>query len=98
MDTRPEARQPVKVTIYNQTYSLVSQGEPADIIAVAREVDQLMHSIGEKIGSSDPSRVAVLACMHLADRLRALEDMKQKLNHRAEEFATMLEQVLEEAS
>jgi cell division protein ZapA len=90
-----DARQPIKVTIFNQTYALRSQGDPAELIQVAREVDELMHSIAEKAGSSDPSRVAVLACLHMADRLRALQAMKDQVSHRAEQFSALLEQVLE---
>ena len=96
MDSKSDSRQPVKVTIYNQTYSLVAQGDPVEVIQVAREVDNLLHSIAEKTGSSDASRVAVLACLHLADRLRALEEFKTKVDHRAEELSISLERVLEE--
>jgi cell division protein ZapA len=96
MDSKPDSRQPVKVTIYNQTYTLVSQGDPSEIIQVARDVDQVLHTIAEKTGSADPSRVAVLACLHLADRLRALEKFKDSVDHRAEELSVSLERVLEE--
>jgi cell division protein ZapA len=96
MDSKPDSRQPVKVTIYNQTYTLVSQGDPSEMIQVAREVDQVLHTIAEKTGSVDPSRVAVLACLHLADRLRALEKFKDSVDHRAEELSVSLERVLEE--
>ena len=93
-DAKADARQPVKVTIFHQNYTLVSQGDPSEMIQVAREVDELMHSIAERAGSSDASRVAVLACLHLADRMRALEALKDQVNHRAEEFSVLLEKVL----
>ncbi len=53
-----------------------------------------MHSIAEKSGSTDPSRVAVLACMHLADRLRRLESINNNVTNRAEHFSALLERVL----
>lgn len=95
MDPKSDSRQPIKVTIYNQIYTLVSQGDPSEMIQVAREVDQVLHTIAEKTGSSDPSRVAVLACLHLADRLRALEAFKDRVDHRAEELSISLERILE---
>ena len=95
MDSRPDTRKPIKVTIFNQTYTLSAQGDPAEVIGVAREVDDLMHSIAERSGSSDASRVAVLACLHMADRMRALEAITDQVNHRAIEFSELLEQVLQ---
>lgn len=95
MDSKPDIRKPIKVTIFNQTYTLTSQGDPSEVLAVAREVDDLMHSIAERAGSSDGSRVAVLACLHMADRMRALEAITSQVNHRAVEFSELLEQVLQ---
>jgi len=94
MDSKPDARQPVKLTIFNQSYTLTSQGDPSELIQVAHEVDSLMHSIAERVGSNDASRVAVLACLHMADRMRSLEAMKDSVNQRAEVFSSLLEQVL----
>jgi cell division protein ZapA len=94
-DAKADSRLPVRVTIFHQNYTLVSQGDPSEMIQVAREVDELMHTIAERAGSGDASRVAVLACLHLADRMRVLEALKVQLNHRAEEFSMLLEKVLE---
>jgi cell division protein ZapA len=87
-------REPIKVTIFNHPYTLISQGDSSELVQVAHEVDDLMHSIAEKSGSADPSRVAVLACLHLADRLRRLETINNDVTHRAEHFSALLEQVL----
>lgn len=89
-------RQPVKVTIFNQTFTLVSQGDPGELLGVAREVDQLMHTIAEKAGSSDVNRVAILTCLHLADRLRTVESLETRLNNKAAQFSALLEQVLQD--
>jgi len=89
-------RQPVKVTIFNQTFTLISQGDPGELLGVAREVDQLMHTIAEKAGSADVNRVAILTCLHLADRLRSVESLESKLTDRAAHFSALLEQVLQE--
>ncbi len=95
MDPKPDSRKPVKVTIFNQTYTLAAQSDPDEVLGVAREVDDLMHSIAERSGSSDASRVAVLACLHMADRLRVLEAMTDEVNHRAVVFSELLEKALQ---
>ena len=76
-------RTQVKVTIYNQPYTMVTEGEPGEVEEVATAVDGLMRSIAARAGSADTARIAVLACMHLADQLRNTErDLKalQQLN------------------
>ncbi len=95
MDSKPDSRQPVKVTIFHQSYTVTSQGDPLELIQVAREVDELMHSIADRAGSNDSTRIAVLACLHLADRMRELEARQHEVNHRAESFAVLLEQALQ---
>jgi len=94
MDLKPDSRQLVKVTIFHQNYTLTSNGDPSEILGVAHEVDTLMHSIAEKIGSGDASRVAVLACLHLADRLRDMQAITERVNHKAERFSALLEEAL----
>ena len=57
-----------------------------------------MLSIASKSPNADSTRIAVLACMHLADRLRTIErDMNQVRQHadrKSEELAGVLEQLL----
>lgn len=63
----------VRVTILQQPYTLRSSGEPGETEALAHYVDDLMSQIAARGGGSDTSRVAVLAALHLADRVRGLE-------------------------
>jgi cell division protein ZapA len=63
----------VRVTILQQPYTLRSSGEPGETEALAHYVDDLMNQIAARGGGSETSRVAVLAALHLADRLRNLE-------------------------
>ncbi len=95
----PAGKQPVRVTILNQPYSLLAQGDPRDVEEVARSVDELMTSISGKAKTADSTRIAVLACLHLADRLRSLERdltaLKERVDYKSEEFAVMLEQAME---
>lgn len=66
-------RKSVRVTIYNQPYTLAASGEPGEIEALAHMVDELMTGIARQSGNADSHRVAVLTCLHLADRLRGTE-------------------------
>lgn len=95
---RPEA-QLVRVTIFGQTYALRSRSDPTEVEALAREVDTLMDSIASKTGQTDAARVAVLACLHLADRLRTLESeltaLKERVEKKSREFSTLLEHLME---
>jgi len=97
MDT--SGKSTVRVTILGQSYTLRAQGDPAEVERLAQSVDELMHSIALKSPNSDSSRVAVLACLHLADRLSSLERdlgaLKQRVDRKSEEFAGLLDQALE---
>jgi cell division protein ZapA len=87
----------VRVTIFNQTYTLRSQGDPREVEQVAQYVDELMSSIASHTGSSDSTRAAVLACMHLADQLRTaqsdLASLRQSVDRRASRLSSLLAQV-----
>ena len=94
----PEKR-PVRVTILSQSYTLLTAGDPREVEELARYLDELMLSIAAKSPSADSTRIAVLACMHLADRLHDLEKelnrLKERVERKSEEFAGLLEQALE---
>ena len=53
--------------------SASAAGDPREVEEVAASVDNLMLSIAAKAPNADSTRIAVLACLHLADRLRSLE-------------------------
>jgi len=98
METAP-ARKTVRVTIYNQPYTLVATDEPGEIEGLAHSVDELMTGIAQRAGNVDANRVAVLACLHLADRLRSIEGelsgLKERVNHKAREFSILLDKAIE---
>jgi cell division protein ZapA (FtsZ GTPase activity inhibitor) len=82
VDTQGTEKRVVRVTIFQQPYSLRASGDPAETEAIARGVDDLMNQIADRSGSNDPGRVAVLAALHLADKVRALEARAQALEDR----------------
>jgi cell division protein ZapA len=89
----------VRVTIYGQAYTLRVAEDPREVEELAGAVDRLMASLAVKSGTADPARVAVLACLHLADRMRALERdlaaLKQRVEQKTEQFSLLLDQALE---
>jgi cell division protein ZapA len=91
------SRQPVRVQIFNQSYSLLVDGDPREVQEVAQQVDELMASISNRTSSGDSTRVAVLACLHLADKLRAAEKQLQLFEDKSGRIATLLEEALEQA-
>jgi cell division protein ZapA len=98
MDSGNSAKQPVRVTILSRPYTLLAAGDPREVEEVAASVNDLMLSIAAKAPNADSTRIAVLACLHLADKLRALERdrnlLQERVDRKSEEFAGILEQLL----
>jgi cell division protein ZapA len=93
-------KKPVRVTIFHQPYTLRASGDPAEIEGLARSVDDLMAAIAAKTGEGDGVRVAVLACLHLADRLQDLEHrlaaLEQRVDRKSRELSALLDAALEQ--
>jgi len=94
-----EDRRTVRVTIYNQPYTLTATGEAGEVEALAHSVDELMSNIAARSSKLDSQRLAVLACLHLADRLREAErelaSVKARVDHKARQLSMLLEQTAE---
>lgn len=95
-------RKTVRVTIYNQPYTLAVSGEPGEIEALAHTIDELMMSIGQRAGNVDSTKVAVLACLQLADQLRGLQqeverlrELQSRVDAKSREFSLLLDGALE---
>jgi cell division protein ZapA len=95
MDTSDAGKQVVRVTIFNQIYSLSTSGDPQETIALAQEIDELMSSIARRAGNLDSARTAVLACLHLADKLkmaeRQLGELRHSVDDKSRDFALLLD-------
>jgi cell division protein ZapA len=91
-------KQTVRVTILSRPYTLRVAGDPHEVEAVAASVNELMLSIAGRSPDSDSTRIAVLACLHLADKLRALEleyqQLKQQAGSRSEAFEGLVERLV----
>jgi cell division protein ZapA len=94
MDPASE-RKTVRVTIYNQPYTLAISGDPADVESLAHSVDELMLEIAQSAGNVDAAQVGVLACLHLADRLRNMErdftELKNRVGEKSRQFSIVLD-------
>jgi cell division protein ZapA len=88
-------RQPIRVHIFNQSYTrLADEDDPGAVEEIAHQIDELMTSIASRPGSGDATAVAVLACLHLADKLRAAEKKLKSIEDKSERIARMLEEAL----
>jgi len=90
--------EPVRVTIFNHQYSLVATEEPGRIEELAHKVDELMSAIASRGGNIDATRAAVLACLHLADQVDALEHqfsaLKNDVEHKVRKFNVLLDEAI----
>ncbi|HEY7211543.1 MAG TPA: cell division protein ZapA [Bryobacteraceae bacterium] len=96
MDSPDNRKQTVRLTIFNQTYTVSTSGDPRDTERLAHEIDELMSTIARRAGNLDSTRTAVLACLHLADRLRVVEqelgELRESVQHKSRDFALLLDQ------
>ncbi len=92
-----ESKQVVRVTIFNQHYTLTSSGDAKDTEALAQQIDELMSSIARRAGNLDSTRTAVLACLHLADKLKAAEQELDRLKLAVEAKSRSFSLLLDEA-
>ncbi|MGP8246672.1 MAG: cell division protein ZapA [Bryobacteraceae bacterium] len=94
-------KQTVRVTILSRPYTLRTSGDPRELEEAAASVNEVMLAIAAKAPNADSTHIAVLACLHLADRLRSLErdlaELKSHVDRKSEEYAGMLERLLESA-
>ena len=97
MDSASE-KQPVRVTILSRSYTLRTSDDPQQVEELASSVNDLMLSIASRAPNADSTHIAVLACLHLADKLRVLErdltSLKERVDRKSGEFAAMLDQLI----
>jgi cell division protein ZapA len=98
MDGTGVEKQAVRVTILSRPYTLLASGDPREVEKVAAGVDKLMLSIAAKAPTADSTRIAVLACMHLADQLRVaeqeLQDLRQRKDTHSGEYQALLDRFI----
>lgn len=66
--------EPLRVSIFNQIYSLRSHSDPEYVLRIARLVDERMRLVASHAPSHDVLKIAVLAALNIADELERLRD------------------------
>ena len=88
----------IKVEIYDQAYTVRSDGDPAYLKQLAEYVDQRMREISSGTLTVDSRKVAILAALYIADELHQLrkahEQADERLATRSVECAEMLDRLL----
>jgi cell division protein ZapA len=97
-DKSASDEQLVQVEIYNQTYSIRSDGDNAYIQGLADYVDRKMRDIASGTMTVDSLKVAILASLHIADELHRFNSNQaqfdQQLASRSAECTELLDRVL----
>ena len=88
----------IRVEIYNQTYSIRSDGDVEYIMRLADFVDKRMREISSGTLTVDSLKVAILSALHIADELHRLkathEQADAQLASRSAECAEMLDRII----
>lgn len=96
MNDMPE--QTIRVEIYNQTYSIRSDGDNEYIQTLAEYVDGKMREISSGTMTVDSLKVAILAALHIADEFYQLKltqtNIDTQLATRSSECSEMLDKLL----
>lgn len=92
------SEQTIRVEIYNQTYSIRSDGDNDYIQDLAEYVDSKMREISSGTMTVDSLKVAILAALHIADEFYQLKHSQakndQQLAARSAECSELLDRIL----
>jgi cell division protein ZapA len=92
------SEQTIRVEIYNQTYSIRSDGDNEYIHELAEYVDRKMREISSGTLTVDSLKVAILAALHIADEFYQLRHTQAtvdaQLATRSSECSEMLDKLL----
>jgi cell division protein ZapA len=92
----------VKVKIYDQTYTVAGDLDPAYVEELARYLDARMREIARATGLVDSVKVAVLAALAITDELHSLrksrDESRKDLRERAERCLKLVERALQQSA
>jgi cell division protein ZapA len=93
---------PVKVQIFEQTYSIRGELDEKYVQKLAKYVDEKMHAIADATATVDTQKVAVLAALAIADELHSMQrdrgDHEELLREQAERCLTLVERALKQTA
>ena len=88
----------IKVEIYDQAYTVRSDGDPEYLKELAEYVDRRMREISSGTLTVDSRKVAILAALYIADELHQLRKLHEQadaqLATRSVECSEMLDRLL----
>src|ERR1043165_4186337 len=89
----------IRVEIYDQSYTVRSDGDPDYLKQLAEYVDQRMREISSGTLTVDSRKVAILAALYIADELNQLrkrhDQADEQLATRSAECSELLDRLLE---
>jgi cell division protein ZapA len=92
----------MKVQIYDQTYNVAADLDPAYVEELAQHVDARMREIARATGTVDSVKVAVLAALAITDELYSLresrDDARRSLRNEAQRCLKLVERALQQTS
>jgi cell division protein ZapA len=92
----------IKVQIYDQTYHVAGDLDPAYVEELAQHVDTRMREVARATGTVDTVKVAVLAALAIADELHTLnqsrEEGREVLRERAERCLKLVERAIQQTA
>src|SRR5260370_22438713 len=98
VERNADASPTIKVEIYDQAYTVRSDGDPEYLKELAEYVDLRMREISSGTLTVDSRKVAILAALYIADelyQLRKLHDQADaQLSTRSAECSDMLDRLL----
>jgi cell division protein ZapA len=87
----------VQVSINGQIYHIKGQDNPAYIRELAAFIDAKMKEVQKGTGTVDPHRVAILAALMITDELYRLREQHGILEREADDVASRLLDLTEQA-
>jgi cell division protein ZapA len=94
----PASSPTIKVEIYDQAYTVRSDGDPEYLKQLAEYVDERMREISSGTLTVDSRKVAILAALYIADELHRLQKIHdqadEQLATRSAECSEMLDRLL----
>ncbi|MGH9456121.1 MAG: cell division protein ZapA [Thermoanaerobaculia bacterium] len=97
-----EKQQSVSVEIYGQTYNVRGEGDPAYLTELARVVDARMREIAPQVATGDPTKIAILAALNLADEFSRYREQREtdagKWKKKTEQLIARLGPIVTEAT
>ena len=86
----------VKVEIFGQTYTIKGDAPPEYILKLAEFVNKKMEEVSKNNINSNPTQIAILVALNIADEFHQLQELKTGMYSALEEKTEALISMLDE--